>query len=96
VKTHTSFQDRRLIIPGIRANFIHKSIGYLFQTTYLAADEMTIASLVTYLNSALPPDKYEYFDTIEVARVAMTLSKTGPYVFDGNVPRPHSSSQRSR
>jgi len=89
-------QNKRLIITGISANFIHKSVGYLFRTTYSAGDEITIASLVTYLNSALPPDKYEDFDTVEVTRAAMTLSKIGSYVFEGDVLRPHTSSQRSR
>lgn len=78
-----------------RANFIHKSVGYLFRTTYSFGDEITIASLVTYLNSALPPDKYEDFDTVEVTRAAITLSKTGSYVFEGDVLRPHPS-QRPR
>jgi len=94
--TSSRLSDRRLIIAGISATFIHKSVGYLFQTTYSAGDEITIASLVTYLNSALPPDKYEDFDTVEVTRAAITLSKTGPYVFEGDVLRPRSSSQRSR
>ncbi|KAF9779322.1 hypothetical protein BJ322DRAFT_1113676 [Thelephora terrestris] len=81
---------------GGRANFIHKSVGYLFRTTYSVGDEITIASLVTYLNSALPPDKYEDFDTVEVTRAAMALSKIGSYVFEGDVLRPHTPSQRSR
>jgi hypothetical protein len=85
-----------LIIAGISANFIHKSVGYLFRTTYSAGDEITIASLVTYLNSALPPDKYEDFDTVEVTRAAMTLSKSGSYAFEGDVLRPQTPSQRSR
>ena len=85
-----------MIIAGTSANFIHKSVGYLFRTTYSVGDEITIASLVTYLNSALPPDKYEDFDTVEVTRAAMTLSKNGSYVFEGDVLRPQTSSQRIR
>jgi hypothetical protein len=50
---------------------------------------MTIALLVTYLNSAFPPDKYEEFDTVEVARVAAAnpLFKNGRFVFEGDVLR---------
>lgn len=88
-------QNEKLIITGFSANFIHKSVGYLFRTTYSVGDEITIASLVTYLNSALPPDKYEDFDTVEVTRAAMTLSKIGQYVFEGDVLRPQTP-HRSR
>lgn len=46
---------------------------------------MTIASLVAYLNSALPPDRFEDFDTVEVTRVAAANSlKNGKFIFQGD------------
>lgn len=68
--------------------FICQSVEYLFKTTYSFSDEMTIASLVSYLNSALPPDKYEDFDTVEVAHVAASTSLTsGRFTLQGDLLR---------
>ena len=95
----------RDIVPAPRQKFdyrwyqrrIHPQIHRLpISTTYSACDEMAITSLVIYLNSALPPDKYENFDTIEVARAATTLSKTDLYVVEGDILGPHNPSQCSR
>jgi len=67
-----------------RLNFIRHSIAYLFRTTYTAADALTIAALVAYMNAALPPDKHEEFDTAEVTRAAKTLHDRGNVAFEGD------------
>ncbi|THH16389.1 hypothetical protein EW146_g4237 [Bondarzewia mesenterica] len=69
--------------PG-RVRFISQSIHYLFQTTYELSDDMTVATLVSYLNSAMPPDKHEDFDTAEVTRATTTLHDRGKIVFEGD------------
>ena len=48
---------------------------------------LTIASLVTYLNAAMPPDKHEDFDTGEVTKAAMALQSRGQFVLEGDVLR---------
>ncbi len=55
--------------------------------TYERADELTIATLVTYLNATMPPDKHEDFDTAEVTKAAMALQERGSFVFEGDVIR---------
>jgi len=72
--------------PG-RLEFTFRSIRYLFRTTYEPSDELTIATLVTYLNAAMPPDKHEDYDTTEVTKAAMALHERGDFVFEGDVLR---------
>ncbi|EIW75303.1 hypothetical protein CONPUDRAFT_169667 [Coniophora puteana RWD-64-598 SS2] len=72
--------------PG-RTNFIFSSIAYLFMTTYEPSDDMTISSLLTYLNTTIPPDKYEDFDTTEVVKAAAALQERGDIVFEGDTLR---------
>lgn len=48
---------------------------------------MTIASLVTYLNAAIPADKHEDFDTTEVTKTATALHERGDVRFEGDVVR---------
>lgn len=62
-------------------------MSHLFNTTYEPSDELTIASLVTYLNAAMPPDKHEDFDTAEVTKAAMALQARGQFVLEGDVLR---------
>lgn len=71
-------------------NFIFSSIAYLFMATYEPTDDITISSLLTYLNAAMPPDKHEDFDTAEVAKAAAALSDKGDIIFEGDTLRlPH-------
>lgn len=60
---------------------------YLFRTTYERSDDLTIATLVTYLNAAIPPDKHEDFDTKEVTKAAMALHERGDFIFEGDTIR---------
>lgn len=60
---------------------------YLFASTYEPTDDMTISSLLTYLNAAMPPDKHEDFDTSEVIRAAAALQGKGEIVFVGDMIR---------
>ncbi|KAF5357498.1 hypothetical protein D9758_012514 [Tetrapyrgos nigripes] len=60
------------------------SIAYLFTTTYEVTDDLSISTLLTYLNSAMPPDKYEDFDTSEV-RAVVSLKDKGKTVFEGDL-----------
>ena len=62
-------------------------MSYLFRTTYANTDDLTIATLVTYLNAAMPPDKHEDFDTTEVIKAAMQLHERGDFNFTGDVIR---------
>lgn len=90
----TSRLNRRLVlgfadlttIPG-RMDFIFSSIAYLFMTTYDSTDDMTISSLLTYLNSAIPADKHEDFDTAEVVKAAAALQDRGDIIFEGDMLR---------
>jgi len=70
-----------------RMDFIFSSIAYLFMTTYDSTDDMTISSLLTYLNSAMPADKHEDFDTAEVVKAAAALQDRGDIVFEGDMLR---------
>lgn len=64
--------------PHGRRAFIAHSIFYLFSTTYEPTDELPIASLLAYVNAAMPVDKYEEFDTGEVSRwVGMGSKESG-------------------
>ncbi|KZV65071.1 hypothetical protein PENSPDRAFT_614552 [Peniophora sp. CONT] len=72
--------------PG-RAAFIHSSIGHLYSTTYEASDELTLATLLVYLNSAVPPDKFEDFDTVEVLDAVKSLVGRGVLELQGDVLR---------
>ncbi|KAJ7607740.1 hypothetical protein FB45DRAFT_1131085 [Roridomyces roridus] len=59
-----------------RRIFIHSSIAYLFRTTYEPAhDRLSISALLAYLNTAMPTDKHEDFDTGEVVRAAAALAQ---------------------
>ncbi|KAL1940721.1 hypothetical protein VTO73DRAFT_7762 [Trametes versicolor] len=73
--------------PTGRLEFVARSIRHLYRVTYERADELTIATLVTYLNATMPPDKHEDFDTAEVTKAAMALQERGSFVFEGDVIR---------
>ncbi|TBU24181.1 hypothetical protein BD311DRAFT_730013 [Dichomitus squalens] len=73
--------------PSGRLEFVSRSVRHLFRITYARSDELTIAALVTYLNAAMPPDKYEDFDTAEVTKMTTTLHERGTVVFEGDVIR---------
>ncbi|KAF8867575.1 hypothetical protein BD779DRAFT_1483203, partial [Infundibulicybe gibba] len=73
--------------PSGRKNFIFASVDYLFATTYEASDDMSISALLTYLNSAMPQDKHEDFDTSEVIKAASALQEKGRIVFEGDMLR---------
>jgi hypothetical protein len=73
--------------PAVRMDFIFSSIAYLFMTTYDSTDDMTISSLLTYLNSAIPADKHEDFDTAEVVKAAAALQDRGDIIFEGDMLR---------
>ncbi|KAG7086224.1 hypothetical protein E1B28_002189 [Marasmius oreades] len=73
--------------PSGRKHFVFSSITYLFQTTYEATDDMSISSLLTYLNAAMPPDKHEDFDTAEVAKAVVASGDRGRYVLEGDLVR---------
>lgn len=70
-----------------RFDFVAKSVRYLFKTTYERTDDLTIATLVTYLNAAIPLDKHEDFDTTEVTKAAAAISDRGEFVLQGDVLR---------
>lgn len=63
------------------------SIEHLFSTTYENTDELTISSLLGYLNSAMPADKHEDFDTGEVAKAVAAMQERGMVVIEGDVVR---------
>lgn len=68
--------------------FLSHAIHHLFSTTYNpASDDLTIASLVAYVNAALPPDRYEDFDTREVSRGVGVLRERGEVWFEVDVVR---------
>ncbi|KAI0311788.1 hypothetical protein OF83DRAFT_720877 [Amylostereum chailletii] len=70
-----------------RVAFVLQSVSYLFATTYEGTDDMTIAALVLYLNSAMPPDKYVDFDTGEVVDAVRALDRAGKLALEGDVVR---------
>jgi len=89
---HPTLAD--LDTPGGRKHFIHSSISYLFSTTYEPSDDLPISSLLAYLNAAMPVDKFEDFDTGEVARAVSALAVGGggtggggKWVFEGDIIR---------
>ncbi|KAF5357496.1 hypothetical protein D9758_012516 [Tetrapyrgos nigripes] len=71
--------------PRGRRHFVYSSIAYLFTTTYEVTDDLSISTLLTYLNSAMPPDKYEDFDTSEVVRAVVSLKDKGKILFEGDL-----------
>ncbi|KAK1215550.1 hypothetical protein PQX77_021853 [Marasmius sp. AFHP31] len=73
--------------PAGRKQFVYSSIAYLSQTTYEATDEMSVSTLLTYLNAAMPPDKHEDFDTAEVAKAVVATGEKGRYVLEGDLVR---------
>ena len=68
-------------------NFVSASVHHLFSTTYDKSDDLTISALLTYLNAAIPLDKYEDFDTTEVVRAATQMRERGDALFEGDVLR---------
>lgn len=73
--------------PVGRKTFVFNSIEHLFSTTYENTDELTISSLLGYLNSAMPTDKHEDFDTAEVAKAVTAMQEKGMVVIEGDVVR---------
>ena len=67
--------------------FVAASVQYLFRTTYEQTDDMSIETLVNYLNAAMPMDKHEDFDTPEVTKTASRLAKAGTLILEGNIVR---------
>lgn len=70
-----------------RKQFILASIGHLFATTFESTDDLSISTLVGYLNVAIPQDKYEDFGTSEVIKAAAALQEDGHLVFEGDMLR---------
>lgn len=70
-----------------RAKFVSASVFHLFSTTYHQSDDLTISSLLTYLNAAIPLDKFEDFDTTEVVKAATLMRERGDASFKGDVLR---------
>ena len=82
----TSFSHlKNAYLSSARKQFIAASVEYLLCTTYECSDNMTISSLLAYLNAAMPPDKHEDFDTAEVTKTAAQLHEMGRLVFEGDV-----------
>ncbi|XP_006461516.1 hypothetical protein AGABI2DRAFT_136509 [Agaricus bisporus var. bisporus H97] len=73
--------------PAGRRSFISTSISYLFATTYESTDDMSISTLLTYLNAAMPQDKHEDFDTSEVVKATTALQERGRIVLQGDILR---------
>ena len=63
------------------------SIALLFATTYERSEDMAIASLLSYLNAAMPPDKHEDYDTTEVVKAVAALHERGDIIFEGDMIR---------
>jgi len=71
--------------PSSRIHFIHTSIAHLFQSTYdSVADELTVSTLLAYLNAAVPQDKHEDFDMGELVKALGTLRDDGRVRFEGD------------
>lgn len=70
-----------------RKQFIFGSVEYLFATTYESTDDMSISTLLAYLNAAMPQDKHEDFDTSEVARAVAAMKEKGRIIFEGDMLR---------
>ncbi|KAJ7056811.1 hypothetical protein C8F01DRAFT_1155129 [Mycena amicta] len=60
--------------PAGRRNFIWASVEYLFRTTHEASDDLSVGALLTYVNAAMPTDKHEDFDMVEVVHAASALT----------------------
>ncbi|KAI0630482.1 hypothetical protein C8Q77DRAFT_1219460 [Trametes polyzona] len=73
--------------PAGRLEFVARSIRHLYRVSYERSDELTIATLVTYLNATMPPDKHEDFDTAEVTKAATALHERRSFIFEGDVIR---------
>lgn len=73
--------------PVGRLDFLFGSVKYLFKSTYARTDDLTIASLVGYLNATMPPDKHEDFDTAEATKGALALRERGEFVLEGDTIR---------
>ena len=76
-----------MLIAHRRRHFIASSIEHLFRTTYEITDDMTISTLLTYLNAAMPVDKYEDFDTSEVTKAVAFFHAGGRLTFEGDTIR---------
>lgn len=72
------------LVRSYRLTFIYRSIRYLFGMTYEHSDDMTITSLMNYLNAAMPIDKHEDFDLAEVTKAVRGLSERGKIAVDNN------------
>ena len=48
---------------------------------------MSVSTLLTYLNAAMPPDKHEEFDTAEVAKAVVASGDKGGYILEGDLVR---------
>ncbi|KIY53169.1 hypothetical protein FISHEDRAFT_33929 [Fistulina hepatica ATCC 64428] len=73
-----------------RRNFIGYSITHLFETTFSpTSDALSISNLLSYLNAAMPQDRYEDFDTTEVVRgVTAEVDRSGGcIVLEGDMIR---------
>nr|GAT59510.1 predicted protein [Mycena chlorophos] len=71
--------------PVGRRNFIFASIEYLFRTTHESSDDLSVGALLTYVNAAMPTDKHEDYDIVEVARAASVLN--GRFKLEGDMIR---------
>lgn len=61
---------------------------HLFSTTYDShQDDLSISALLAYLNTAMPPDKHEDFDTGEVVKAVVALRDKGKVRFEGDLIR---------
>ena len=76
-----------MVFYSCSRNFIFLAIDHLFCTTYENSDDMTISSLLTYLNAAMPPDKHEDFDTSEVVKAVAAFKEKGKVIFEGDTLR---------
>ena len=58
---------------------------HLFSTPYKNANELTILSLLGYLNLAMPTDKHKHFDTAEVVKAMAAMQEKGMMVIGGDL-----------
>jgi len=70
-----------------RKQFIFASVKHLFLTTFESTDDLSISTLVGYLNVAIPQDKHEDFGTSEVIKAVAALQHEGRLVFEGDMLR---------
>lgn len=71
--------------PRGRTHFIHSSITHLFRTTYDTTDELSVSTLLAYLNAAVPQDKHEDFDMGELVKALGSLRDGERVSFEGDV-----------